>query len=429
MGRMPMPRTSGQIVMMEQTALDDMVSELDRCTNCGLCHGICPVYLVSGEESTSARGKINLLRALHAGELAPNAHLVDIFNRCLLCYGCQSVCPAGVRTENLWISSREFLARRVGQSLAKKVVLAGFLARPEWMRLVLKLVGILQAITFSRKIQYRHLPSGLTIPRLSSKTLLDDLPERIPAATMPALGRVGYFVGCMSNYLLPGIANSAIRVLSKLGYEVVIPHQQVCCGAPAFNNGDFKSARKLALWNIRVFLDAKVDMIVTPDATCGGAFTHEYGKLFDSSDPDYQQFKNRCQEIMSLVSRRLSDRAIPLHPVEELITIHDSCHLTHTQGMKEAPRTLLQAIPGVEIAEKLRSNHCCGFGGSYMVLYPNESENITGLRISEILKTGAATVVASSPGCILKLREQADRERVALRVVHPLELLDESLKA
>jgi glycolate oxidase iron-sulfur subunit len=412
---------------MNRFLIENMVSELDRCINCGLCHGICPVYLMTGDEHTSARGKINLLRAMLSGELTPNSHLVDMFNECLLCYGCQSVCPAGVKTEKLWIASREFLAREVGLSLAKKVAFRGFLGHPGLFRLGLNIVRTMQGLAYPKRIQYKHLPSGLTIPRLSSRTLLDELPERVSAVKEPPIGRIGYFVGCMCNYLVPEVAQSAIRVLSKLGYEVVIPKDQLCCGAPAFNNGDFKTARKLGRWNIEVFLRAGVDMIVTADSTCGGAFTHEYGQLFGEDDPRYREFKKRCPELLTLVAQNLDRYTSSLNPLHEQVTVHDSCHLRHTRGVTEAPRRLVSAIPGVEITEKVRSDHCCGFGGSYMVFFPETSENITSARINEMVKTGAKTVVASSPGCILKLKEQADRQGEKLRVVHPLELIDESL--
>lgn len=409
------------------SVIEDMQQDLDRCINCGLCHGICPVYLMTGEESTSARGKINLLRALYSGELRPNSYLVHIFNRCLLCYGCQSVCPSGVLTENLWITSREFLARQVGQSLAKRVAFQGFLGQPGLLKIALKIVRAVQSLTFLKGIRYKHLPSGLTIPKLSTKTLLDTLPERVPATCDPPIGRVGYFMGCMSNYLLPDIAYAAISVLSKLGYEVIIPRQQLCCGAPAFNNGDFKTARKLAQWNINVFLDEDVDVVVSADGTCGGAFTHEYEKLFGENDPKYREFKSRCSELLTMIMKRLNILQPDRTPINKSVTIHDSCHLTHTQGITDAPRKLMEAIPGVEVVEKVRSDHCCGFGGSFNLMFPDIAEEITSQRVTEVTKTDAQLVVASSPGCILKLREQVDRQKLDIKVMHPLELLDESL--
>ena len=169
-------------------------------------------------------------------------------------------------------------------------------------------------------------------------------------------------------------------------------------------------------------------MIVTADGTCGGAFTHEYSKLFGDDDPSYREFKKRCPELLTLVSQRIREHASNMSPIREEVTIHDSCHLTHTRGITDAPRELMDAIPGIHMTEKMRSNHCCGFGGSYQVMYPETSETITSARIQEALKTGAMTIVASSPGCILKLREEVDRERLGIKVEHPLEMLDRSLK-
>jgi len=273
------------------------------------------------------------LKALAKGELEPGNISRNIFNQCLLCYACESICPSGVRTSKLWINAREYFAQELGAGFKGSVIRNA----ADWKRLNI-------ALKAGKKVQDLlpglHSKPDSFKPKISDTFLLDYLPDIVPAIGKKRL-KVGYFVGCVSNFFLGNIGIAAVQTLSSLGCEVIIPKGQVCCGAPAFNNGEMDAARRLAKMNVEVFLKADVDVITSADATCGGSFVHEYNQLLEL-DAEYEKFSAKYRELNSLILELgLNGR---LKDIPAKVTYHDSCHLRHTQGVKTAPRKILQSF-------------------------------------------------------------------------------------
>ena len=394
----------------------EIIEELDKCAACGTCHSICPVYNLTRDETLSARGKIQMLRALSNGELAESKIGKDLFNRCLLCYACETVCPSGVATSKIWIKAREHFSRQLGSGFKGSAIKTV----SDWKYLTgaLKAGRILQ-----NTIPGMNSIPGTFRPKIAAKFLIDYLPEVVPAIGEKKY-RVGYFVGCISNFFLGSIGIAAIHTLSALGCEVVIPKEQVCCGAPAFNNGELDSALKLARKNIEVFLKADVDIITSGDATCGGSFLHEYRQLL-YKDKNYDEFSGKYREIHKLVLELGMDRGLKEIPAK--VTYHDSCHLRHTQGVYSEPREILRSLPGVELVEMRDSELCCGFGGSYSLFHAADSAGISKDKLRNAIDSGAEALAASSPGCVLKLREEARTQELPIAVKHLFELVQERL--
>jgi len=394
----------------------EVENELRKCAACGVCHSVCPVYNLTGDDTLSARGKVHLLNALISGELDAGKTGRNIFNRCLLCYACETACPSGVKTSELWIKARNHFSAAAGRSLKGTAIktVAGSDALPVFMKL---------GRTIQHVVPKYSLGAGNLRPELSNTFLLDTLPYSVPAKVEKKL-RVGYFVGCVSNFFLNNTGLSAISALSKLGCEVVIPKEQVCCGAPAFNNGEMDAARRLAEKNIEVFLKAGVDAITSADATCGGSFRHEYRQLV-ADNPAYKEFADKYREIHGFILELgLPDN---IRSGNLKVTYHDSCHLRHTQGVKDEPRKLLRMLPGLELIEMAESELCCGFGGSYSLFYAKDSVQISEEKIANAIETGAEVLAAGSPGCMLKLMEEARISGSDIRVMHTLEILNDRL--
>jgi len=390
--------------------------ELQKCAACGVCHSVCPVYNLTGDDTLSARGKIHLLKALESGELEPGKTGRDIFSRCLLCYACETACPSGVKASDLWIKARNYFSENTGRSIKGTAIKA--VSGRGSLPVLMKLGKVVQHAAPKHSLGAGHLR-----PLLSDSFLLDTLPYSVPAKVDKKL-RVGYFVGCVSNFFLNNVGLSAISVLSKLGCEVIIPKEQVCCGAPAFNNGEMNAARKLAEKNISAFLKCNVDVITSADATCGGSFRHEYRQLV-GDHPDYEEFSDKYREIHGLVLELGLPEKIKTGDLK--VTYHDSCHLRHTQGVKDEPRKLLKMIPGLELREMEESEMCCGFGGSYSLFYAKDAVQISADKIKNALKSGAGILAAGSPGCMLKLMEEARISESDIKVMHTMEILDDRL--
>lgn len=391
-------------------------AELEKCAACGTCHSVCPVYNLSKDDTLSARGRIHLLKALTAGKLDASQVSQEIFDRCLLCYACETACPSGVKTSKIWVKAREYFSLDLGTGLKGGAIRS----LSDWNRLTALLKTGRMAQNILPVIKSKE---GAFRPQIADKFLLDILPEVVPAQGEKKY-RAGYFVGCISNFFLGNIGIAAIDTLSALGCEVVIPKTQVCCGAPAFNNGEMNAAVHLARQNVRAFLEAEVEIITSADATCGGSFTHEYNQLLHN-EPNYEVFSRKYREIHSLILELGLDNKLRNIPVKT--TYHDSCHLRHTQGVKAAPRTILRALPGVELVEMEGSELCCGFGGSYSLFYAKDSTVISEEKLDYAIASGASEIAAGSPGCILKLQEEARVRNLPLKIKHTIEFVHERL--
>jgi Fe-S oxidoreductase len=356
--------------------------------------------------------------------LDPSETSVDIFNRCLLCYACQDACPAGVMTERIWISAREILADEVGRPFSKSFFLQRVLPGSFSLGLALAIGRRLPGSEHSVNLK------GRMLPRPASNRLDRLLPEILEPEGRVA-GTVAFFPGCMINEVFPYLGVQAAQILVSLGYRVVTPSARVCCGAPAFNNGDMGTGRKLAEQNLEVFTALDVDTVLSPDATCGGAFTHEYEMLFPAGSQwrsTYQIFRDKVVNFGEFLERIIVEQGVlAFKPLPYYLTVHDSCHLKYLQHKANIPRRLLDFIPGLKVVESPQSGLCCGFGGSYSVYFPNESKAISRRKLDYLRQSQSNMVVVGSPGCLWKLRSEAAQSGLNLRVVHYLELLWESL--
>ncbi len=416
--------------MADYPEIERRREELQKCVTCGICHAVCPTYLLSGRELLSPRGRIVLLRRMLEGDISPDEIGDDAFDFCTLCYACQTACPAGIKTDMLFIAARKTLADSNGIQRTKRFVFNS-LERPKIANRLVMLASFIQR-TFGRRA-VDTLTGGMNIPDLRPRPLLYELDEVVnPVGRRRA--RVGFLLGCVSNYVADGPAVAAIEVLRRLGAEVVVPRGQVCCGAPAFNNGDFDTARRLARINLGVFKEANVDAILSPDATCAGAFRHELPELL-RDDPELGKPVEDAKEKSMDWSSFVLDVLDPHFPESNLppidITIHDPCHLAHTGNGSTAVRRLLQLLPGVNILEMEESDICCGFGGSFSAIYPRDSRSWTARKIEKILDSRARVMVAASPGCIVQIeRGLAERDTKAqgyheIKTLHPAELIVE----
>jgi glycolate oxidase iron-sulfur subunit len=245
---------------------------------------------------------------------------------------------------------------------------------------------------------------------------------------MPAKGprraRVALLAGCVQQVLAPEINWATLRVLANFGVEVLIPQNQGCCGSILMHTGEEEKARQLALHNMRLF-PADVDAILTNAAGCGSGMK-EYPLLFVGRDDEglARQFAGRVQDI----SEFLADLGPPGEPrslPQPLkAAYHDACHLAHAQGIMEAPRHLLAAIPNLSLLEIADGNICCGSAGVYNLEQPQIAGELGQRKACNILESGAEAIVAGNIGCIVQIRNHLQELGKLLPVFHTMELLD-----
>ncbi len=379
--------------------------ELDKCVNCALCQSVCPTYLNEGFEGLTARGKIALMKSMLDGDLKPSASIARLADNCLTCYACKTVCPAGVRTERLWTAMRQDLAPTSLRTYAKRLVLRASIGSPKLFNFTVKTIGNLFGYDYQENDSH---PCVSTIPIINGAPYLNQLAETYePDGTL--VGTVGLLIGCSCNLSTPWVVDAALKLLTSSGWRVLIPKKQVCCGAPAINNGDWKLARKLARKNIKVFLDTDVDFIVSTDATCSVAFAHDYTELFLSDATmtlTVKRFTNKVWELGKLLANSVESGRLRFKDANESITLQDSCHALHSTG-RNYWRSVLNAIPNLNLIEMRNSEHCCGFGGSYSLTHKNSALKISENKLDATIETGADKLLVCSPGCQIKLEHAA----------------------
>ncbi|MBI5847053.1 MAG: (Fe-S)-binding protein [Nitrospirae bacterium] len=374
--------------------------DLSRCTLCGNCKASCPTYEDGLTEGMSARGRLKLVKGLMSGELEPSHLLSERLYSCILCGACSSVCPLGINIPELIHHGRLLLKkddkrRRILRYLLK--------VSTTWPDLTFKVISTVQ---------------DFIMPFLSRRKIIPFSPE-IPAQPFHAIeqvhkkkkkkGRVAIFTGCSVNYLFPHLGESLINVLQSLGYEVVLPKDEVCCGAPLRALGMEQEASELARKNHRVFSRLKVDAILSLCPTCTLTLKHEYVSLI-----------GKGLDKATDISVFLQDKLERVEAIDRTVTYHDPCHLQHGLGVRKEPRDIITRA-GLGLIEPAAQG-CCGFGGTFCLSYRKMSENLLYRQSANIMATKAATVVTSCPGCMLQLgRTITDRP-----VIHLIELIEEA---
>lgn len=236
--------------------------------------------------------------------------------------------------------------------------------------------------------------------------------------------RVGLFVTCLVDLMRPRIGFAALRLLEAAGCEVVVPSTQTCCGQPAFNSGDTRVARALALKLIAEF--EGLDYVVVPSGSCGGMIRAHYPQLFDDDPAAAARARALAARTFELTDFLVSVLGVGGVPgdFEGTVTYHDNCSGLRELGVKAQPRALLAHMPGVELKEMAASEECCGFGGMFSVKFGDISTRIVDRKCDNIRATGADAVVLGDLGCMLniegRLRRRGD-ERT--RVLHVAEVL------
>ncbi|MCI0359023.1 MAG: (Fe-S)-binding protein, partial [Planctomycetaceae bacterium] len=236
------------------------------------------------------------------------------------------------------------------------------------------------------------------------------------------------------------------RVLQENGCDVVVPQTQVCCGAIHFHAGSSAPARELADKNVQAFDASGVDAIIVNVAGCG-SMLKDYGHHWHvgqaSSLPDArgregeaptEPLSQGAREAFAAKVRDVSEfldglgLIAPHGEIRLKATYHDACHLAHAQKVKEQPRHLLNAIPGLTLVELAESDLCCGAAGTYNLTEPEMAERLARRKLDNIRQTGARLVITSNAGCLLQIAREARMQGETLKIVHPMDLLDLSYR-
>ena len=415
-----------------------MIQEAAKCSKCGICASVCPVFREMQKETFSSRGKTEIAGLLAEGKLSFSDYVEDIFSKCLLCLSCKGNCPAGVDQSKLVLGIRASLAQKKGLPLSKKFAFKYLLKNRSLFGMALKAFAFLQKFTPAHGDgRLRHLPfflsafgKGRLIPDLGARPLRKEYPEVIPPPQRPAKMRVGLFTGCFIDFADPDIGRSLIRVLGRHGVEVVFPKKQTCCGIPVFMSGDLADGIDLLKRNIEA-IDAypDLDAIVTACATCGTALKESYKVLVEEESPEWKErvetFSTKVMDISEFLTQKI-ELSKKERKTLTAVTYHDPCHLVRSQNISAQPRQILKNLPGVNYVEMKDAAKCCGGGGSFSFYNYDLSKQISRHKVKNIEGSGAEVVVTGCPGCMLQIQDQLGQKNSPIRVKHLIQLIDEA---
>ena len=409
---------------------------LKECVHCGLCLDYCPTYRVLGHEADSPRGRIYQVRQVYEGKVSPdNLDFRQHIFACLDCRACQTACPSGVQYGAI-IEAARAIAEPVDptEKTVGRAILGSVFTRPRLLDLAgfgLRLYQRSGLQTLTRKAGVlRVLPQRLReMEAMLAPTQGGLFRWRAPVVT-PARGsaryRVGFVEGCVMSQFFSDTNAATVRVLAANGCAVHSPPRQGCCGALQMHTGDRSVARDLARKNIDAFSPLQLDAIIINAAGCGSTLK-EYGRLL-ADDPAYAEraadFAARVKDVSEFLAS--IDLVPPTRAVPMKVTYQDACHLVHGQGIRNQPRQLLRAIPGLELVEMSDSDVCCGSAGIYNLTHPDVSVQLLDQKMAHIAATGAQAVVAPNPGCSMQLAYGARRKGMPLQQLHVVDLLDKA---
>lgn len=407
------------------------LKDTDRCVMCGLCLPHCPTYGLSRDEGDSPRGRIALMQGLACGTLPVGERLLGHLDRCLECRACEAMCPSEVPFGRLMDAARARIeTQRPRRPESRRLRRWGFalLRHPRRLRALASLLRLYQR----SGLQWLARRSGL-LRRLGLASLEARLPalqrplaHRRHAPSGPARGRVALFTGCVEAVMGADTQRAALRLLTRLGFEVDIPRGQGCCGALLLHAGAPGEAAERARANLAAFADPDLAAVLSTASGCSVQLAG-YGALYGMEDPRATAFAERARDITRFLAEQDWPQGL-LSPLPETVAVHDPCTLRHGLKQHRAVYRLLARIPELRTLTLNETGACCGAAGSHILTQPDQAAALRRPQLERLRALGVRTLVSSNIGCALHLAAGIREAGLEIEVLHPVALLARQLR-
>lgn len=406
----------------QSRSIQEADSILRKCVHCGFCTATCPTFVLLGDELDSPRGRIYLIKDMLENDKPASAKVVKHIDRCLTCLSCMTTCPSGVDYNHLVEQAREHIEATHVRPLPDRLMrglISKVLPYTGRFRLMMRLGKL--GRPFAGLLPGRLQGMVKSIPQTVHGSTPANRPGRFPAAGVRRK-RVAMLTGCVQPALDPEINESTVRLLTRLGVEVVVPRGQGCCGAIVQHMGDAEGGRAFAKANINAWLAEAdgdgLDAIVINASGCG-SMIKDYGHMF-AADPDMSGPAARVAGLAKDITEILAD--LEITPREQttdvVVAYHPPCSLQHGQRVRDLPRQLLESC-GFTVHLPLESHLCCGSAGTYSMFQPDLSNRLQARKTANLEALKPTVVATGNIGCLTHIAEATH-----LPVVHTLQLID-----
>ena len=405
-----------------------MNTEVSRCNKCGICLSVCPVYKEMAQEQVSPRAKVKLIQSYRNSGLPASNGLQELVNKCLMCGSCTANCPSGVDHPGLYRQMRDAMVQERGEDFAIRC-LVFLLARESRLGLA---AGFAHQ---ARKLLPASLEGKKTVgdlflgrlPKMNRRPFRQQLPEEIPPLGRER-GRVVYFTGCGTNYIYESTGHATVRLLTAMGYRVMIPKGQTCCSLPMLYHGGGEKGRPNIIKNIEHLPVENIEAVIVDCPTCGSALKKEYPAILRQWQLDHAKADLLAAKICNLLT--FIEKRQDLLPISEErknnppVTYHAPCHLKNGSTPADA---LLAKLPGIDFRPAQDGHSCCGGGGTFWYEFPEVATNMALAKVKGARASGAEIWLTECPVCRLNLAGRLEKED-KLRLEHPATFLADLLE-
>jgi glycolate oxidase iron-sulfur subunit len=417
---------------------------LRACVHCGFCTATCPTYQVLGDELDSPRGRIYLIKDMLENDRDPDAKTVKHIDRCLSCLACMTTCPSGVHYMHLVDHARDYIERRYRRPFGERALrwmLARILPYPTRFRLAL--LGAKVGRPFARLMPDARLRAMLEMaPRTIPPVSRNDDPQAF-APQGPRRKRVALMTGCAQRALNTDINDATIRLLTRMGCEVVVAEGAGCCGALTHHMGKTHESHATAARNIRAWTreieGEGLDAIVINTSGCGTT-VKDYGHMFRNEALAEEAARvsalaRDVSELLIELQQEAPEREAPRPARDDIagtdrrerhdpppegmvVAYHAACSLQHGQQIKTYPKDLLKKA-GFTVVEPADAHLCCGSAGTYNLMQPEISAKLKARKVRTLEAKKPDVIAAGNIGCMMQIGSAT-----GVPVVHTVELLD-----
>ncbi len=405
--------TAAQLADHKIAASNDV---LRKCVHCGFCTATCPTYVLLSDENDSPRGRIYLMKEMLEQGKPATADAVKHIDRCLSCLSCMSACPSGVNYMHLVDHARVHIEQTYRRPMFERLlrnILAFVMPRPSLFRLSLIVTRFAKTFT------------PITSGRL--RAALDLAPTRLPRplgfggpGSYPATGvrkaRVALLQGCVQSVLDPEINAATIRLLNRLGYEVVVSAGEACCGSLTHHMGKEHDALSRARRSIDQWTAENVNAVIITASGCGTTIK-DYGFMF-RGDKDYADKAMAISDKAKDITEFLAALDLPQGKGTGRVAYHSACSMQHGQQIKSEPLELLRRA-GFEVTEPHDSHLCCGSAGIYNIMQPEISNKLRDNKLAAIHALWPDMIATGNIGCITQFQNNT-----RIPILHTVQLLD-----